>query len=239
MNLIELREYGKNMEIPKYKYFKKNELITEILSRFQEFKDYKKEHSDRYIKIKQLGITGKEGTVFLVKDKKDGNEYAMKMFKKGKSEKTLKKEINLQKTFEKFGITPKIHDFNIYFKFFVMERMDYSLLDYLKQNNGQMSEDIQKQIINLFKKLDKIKVFHGDANPLNFMFKGNQLYIIDFGFGNEINSKLIQKHNTNTPNMNFMPLGLVLKIKELFKNDVKYYYLEKYIPKEQRELLGF
>jgi hypothetical protein len=68
---------GMDIKIPK----KKEDLIIDMLKCFKEYEKYKKEKVDKYEKIKQLGEKGKEGTTYLVKTI-DGNEYAMKTFKK-------------------------------------------------------------------------------------------------------------------------------------------------------------
>ena len=75
--------------------------------------------------------------------------------------------------------------------------------------------ELQKQIISIYKKLDRAQVFHGDANLLNYMCKGRKLYIIDFGMAKQITPNLIKKLGTETPNMHIMTLGLALKLRDL------------------------
>ena len=71
-----------------------------------------------------------------------------------------------------------------------MDKLDKNLFDILKENKGKLSLKTQKRMIEIFKKLDEIGVYHGDPNPLNFMEKDGELYIIDFGFGSKIDEKL-------------------------------------------------
>ena len=74
-----------------------------------------------------------------------------------------------------------------------MEKLDKSVFEILKDNNGALSEDLQKSIVTLLQKLDEIKIFHADPNPSNFMIRGRKLFIIDYGFGKRIDKRLITK----------------------------------------------
>ena len=97
-----------------------------------------------------------------------------------------------------------------------MEKMDYSLLDLIKKYKGKIPKKYQQEIINIINKLDTINIFHGDPNPCNFMFKNNKLYLIDYGFAKKIDTKLVEKHGTKTPNKRFMIIGLLIKLKETY-----------------------
>ena len=119
-----------------------------------------------------------------------------------------------------------------------MEKMDGHLLDKIKKQ-GDMSRSQQRQIINIYRKLDKAGVFHGDANLLNYMYKGENIYIIDFGMAREITLGLQKKLGTETPNMSIMTLGLALKLKEMQFPITSYQYIIKYLSDEQREQFGF
>ena len=83
-----------------------------------------------------------------------------------------------------------------------------------------------------FEKLDKVGVFHGDSNILNYMIKGDKIYIIDFGFSKEINERLCKKLGTCKPNIDIMTLGFVLKLIELKCPATSWRYLKKYISEE-------
>jgi serine/threonine protein kinase len=210
----------------------KSELIRDISLAFKEYQNYKKDKIDRYTRIRQLGEKGKEGTTYLVES--NGKQYAMKTFKKQKSSATLRKEAELQSAAAAFGASPKVIDIDTVSKYIVMEKLDIHLYDILNKNNGIMSQNIQRQIISLYKKLDKAGVFHGDANILNYMFKGKELYIIDFGMSKEITNSLVRKLGTNTPNLSIMTLGLCLKLREIGAASSSYSYLVKYLSEEQR-----
>lgn len=214
----------------------KVELMKDISRGFKEYENYKKEKIDRYKRIMQLGEKGKEGTTYLVETK--GKHYAMKTFRKQKSSAMLRKEAELQSMAAEVGASPKVIDIDTVSKYIVMEKLDQHLYEILKKNGGNMSRAIQKQIITIYKKLDHAGVFHGDANLLNYMFKGRQLYIIDFGMAKEITNRLVYKLGTRTPNLNIMTLGLVLKLKEVGASPSSYNYLVKHLSEEQRSQFG-
>ena len=108
--------------------------------------------------------------------------------------------------------------------------MDHHLFEILKDRH--LPCKIQKDIINIYKTLDKIGIFHGDVNIANFMYKNEKLYLIDFGMAKEITKTLINKLG-NTPNLSVMTLGLILKLKELNFDSYSYKYLKKYLTSEQ------
>lgn len=231
MNLRELSyddlcEIGKELEleIPNNKQ-KLVDMITDCLY-------YKK-----YERIKQLGEKGKEGTTYLVKSP-NGHTYAMKTFRKTKSEDRLIKEARLQNIASLYNISPRIVDINPSEKYIVMEKMDKHLLDDMKEQHGNLTENQQKQLVEIFKKLDEAKVFHGDSNILNYMLYKNKIYMIDFGMSKPIDNKLIKKLGTNTPNFTLMNLGLILKLKELDCPPTSYEYLIKFVTEDDKKKYG-
>jgi tRNA A-37 threonylcarbamoyl transferase component Bud32 len=228
----DLKNIAKDMDIKIPK--SKDELIDSMIKCFEEYEKYKKNKIDKYKKIKQLGEKGKEGVTYLVKTSK-GKEYAMKTFKKNKSSSKLKKEAKLQEMASEEGISPKIVEIDTVSKYIVMERLDTHLLDVIKKQKKDITKSQQKQIISIFKGLDKAKVFHGDSNILNYMFKDKKLYIIDFGMSKEIDDKLIKKLGTDTPNLHLMNLGFILKLKELECLESSYSHLLTYVSDIEKE----
>ena len=190
----------------------------DIIYAFKEYEEYKRTKVDCYKIIKQLGDKGKEGVTYLVVDNK-GKEYAMKTFKKNKSSRILKHEVNMQDRASKAGIAPIIIDVNTVGKTIVMEKMDCHLIE--RRKSKKLTIKQQQNIIVIYKKLDQVGVFHGDSNILNYMYKGNKLYIIDYGFSKIITTTLIKKLGTNTPNLTIMTLGMILKL--LLKCGRKYW----------------
>ena len=232
----ELFDIAKSLKIEKYTTFSKQELINAIskqLSMKKEDESYKRISKNKYKTQEQLGNTGKDAKTYRVTDK-FGNEYAMKVFKKTKSGKKISEEVALQKVCSNADISPKIIDYDTENKFIVMEKMDGHIFDVIHKQYGIITEDQQKQVIRLFKTLDKIHVFHGDANLMNYMYRGSKLYIIDFGYGKEIDDAQIKKLGTSTPNMEIMLLGFVMKLKDMRCPSESYSYLVKFLSPEKR-----
>jgi len=227
----ELKEIAKEMGLKKRR--SKEKTVDDILVAIREYESYKKDKIDLYKRISQLGEKGKEGTTYLVRDI-SGDEYAMKTFRKHKSSKNLRKEADLQNMAASEGVSPRVIDIDTVSKYIVMEKMDRHLFDIMRNNGAFISHNIQMQLITLFRKLDKAGVFHGDANLMNYMFKGRKLYIIDFGMSKEITTSLVKKLGTVTPNLDIMTLGLVLKLREMGSPSSSYSYLVKFLKEEQK-----
>lgn len=218
--IIQLKQIAKKFNVQTNT--NKHKLIQNILEQYYDIKKY-----ISYTYIKQLGAEGKDGRSFLAKNE-HGEEFAIKIFKKNKSSIQIEREAQLQKIASEYGISPKIKEYDSQGKFIVMDKLDVNLYDLFCKQNGKLTKGQQKEIINLFKKLDKCGVFHADPNPLNFMNKHGKWYIIDFGFAKLINNNLIAKYG-ETPNITYMPLGFKLKLQEIHK-DVKLDYIEQYCP---------
>ena len=230
----ELKQIGKEIEINKDKYKTKTELINEIIKCFKEYEHYKTNKIDKYEIIKQLGEKGKEGITYLVKDKRTGLEYAMKTFNKRKSIENIKKEAELQKKSSEKGICPKVIDVDTLSNYIVMEQMDEHLFDLMKRQKGNLTEFQQKQLMDIFVKLDEANVFHGDSNILNYMLKNDKIYIIDFGMSKLIDLKLKKKLKEERPNFTLMNLGFIIKLKELKCPENAYSYLISFVSEENK-----
>jgi tRNA A-37 threonylcarbamoyl transferase component Bud32 len=215
----------------------KQDYINNVMQAFKEYEEHKKDTIDKYTRVRQLGCTGKDGTTYLVKTK-SGREYAMKTFKKQKSDDAIMKEIELQKIASKNGISPKIRDYDTVFKYIVMDKLDENLYDILKSQKWTLTIDQQHQLIKLFQTLDEIKILHNDPNPLNFMLKNGKMYIIDFGLSKKIDTALTDKLKSDSPNMKFMIVGFLLKIREIHPTS-KFKELEKHVSKDDKKMFGF
>ena len=228
----DLKKMAKDMSLNTHR--SKAGYIKHIQKAFEEYEKYKENKVDKYTRIRQLGNKGKEVTTYLVVDKK-GREFAMKTFRKTKSSNMLKTEYALQKKAASVGISPRVVEYDSISKYIVMERMDCQLVEILKKNKTRLSKNYQYQILEIFEKLDEVKVFHGDSNILNYMIKDGKVYIIDFGFSKEISDRLVKKLGTSTPNINIMTLGLILKLKELNCDPFSWKYLIKKLSNEEIE----
>ena len=228
-SITQLRDMGKKMGLRSRR--SKDEMITDISTAFQEYEKYYKEKVEKYKKIKQLGNKGKEGITYLVTNE-DGQEFAMKTFRKTKASTTLRKEYALQKIAGKAGVAPKVYSCDTVSKYILMEKMDRHLIDVMNEQKGTLYKYQQKRILDIFKKLDEIKVFHGDSNFANYMLKKKEIFLIDYGFAKEIDSKLIKTLKTKHPNLELMLLAFVLKLKELKCPETAYTYLLPHLSTE-------
>jgi len=237
-NYEELKEIAKDIKITEDQYQNRNQLLILISKCFKEYEEYKTNIIDKYIKIEQLGNKGKEGITYLVKNKINNVEYAMKTFNKRKSPNNIKKEADLQKKASDFGICPKVIDVDLVSNCIIMEKMDEHLFDIMKKQCGNLTEEQQKQILNIFIKLDDASVFHGDSNILNYMLKNNKIYIIDFGMSKHIDDKFKKKLKEERPNFTLMNLGFILKLKDLKCPSTSYKYLIKFVSEENKKKYG-
>jgi len=165
-----------------------------------------------YIIISKLGTPGKDGIVLCVYSTKDKRQYAMKVFKKGKSLKNIKQEIFFQKKAARHGLAPPIiwdtpDEKN---RLFIMEKMSDTLESVLRTQRGTLTKAQTKQIIVLVRRLDDIHILHNDENiGKNMMVNSSgHFYFIDFGFSKKI------KKNTQTN------MGLLTVIDRLLKKPV-------------------
>ena len=187
-------------------------------------------------KMERVGNSGKEGEVFKVVIR--GKEYALKQFRKSKSINRIREEAFLQQIGAHNDLSPIVRHIDTENRNIVMDLMDKSILDIIVSNDGLIPFKFQKQIIDIFKKLDSIGVFHADPNPTNFMLKGQKIYLIDYGFAVPITPALMKKHKTDTPNMKFMVLGLMSRLKELFGNNLRSaYYLESFLSSADKKMI--
>jgi tRNA A-37 threonylcarbamoyl transferase component Bud32 len=126
---------------------------------------------------------GKEGGVYGAQGR-DG--LIIKQFKKNKSINKIRKEYGYQERAAAAGISPAVHSLDAKNKRIVMERLDRHLVQLCEDQNGELTLDQQKQIVDLYKRLGELGIYHNDSNPLNFMEKEGRMYLIDFGFSKDI-----------------------------------------------------
>jgi tRNA A-37 threonylcarbamoyl transferase component Bud32 len=231
--ITELKKFAKSIDID-ISGLEKRDIIDELTKALRTYERYKYKQENKYERMEQLGKSGKDGTTYLVKNKK-GEMYAMKTFKKSKTSESIVCEATLQKMAAKEGVAPEVIEVDAMFNYIVMKKMDVHLIDLMKKQNGELTKTQQNDIIRLYKKLDNAGVFHGDSNILNYMYCDKKLYLIDYGMSKEISPKLIKKLGTDKPNINIMLIGFILKLKELNCPSSSYTYLVPYVSDENRE----
>lgn len=229
--LTELKDMAQEMDIKPRR--NKKDMISDISSAFKEYEKYYNSKIKKYTKIKQIG-KGDQGTTYIVEDKKK-KQYAMKTFRKSKSSRTLEQEYKLQKIAAKAKIAPKVYDYDTISKYILMDVMDCHLIDLITKQKGKLLKYQQKRILEIFRTLDEIKVFHGDANPANYMLKGKDIYLIDYGLAKPIDKKLEKKLKTSTPNMTLMLIGFILKLKGVNCPPSSYKYLLVNVSEKDKE----
>jgi tRNA A-37 threonylcarbamoyl transferase component Bud32 len=174
---------------------------------------------------------GKDGTItFLMKGKK---EVVRKTFRSNKNKDDIKNEIVMMKKAQKLGISPIVYSSDIKAEkpFIVMEQLGKTLFEYMnkKKDKVELSQNHQRQMISILKKLDDNRIFHGDISPLNFMTgkeNKSKLYIIDFGMAKEMDDAFIKKHGKNA-NVKLGITVFILKIREQFPSFEPVLLLEK------------
>lgn len=196
----------------------------------EEFEKLRNTEISKYTKIVQLGQPGKEGTTYLVMDPiRPEKRYAMKCFRRTKSENRLAEEAHYQWIVSKAGLAPKVYEFNPREKYILMEALDRTLLNILHENHGKFPESLQQKVIDLYKQLDETGVAVNDGNPRNIMEKNGKLYMIDYGLAKFSNSSSFRKYPT--PNMTLLPNALFFYIKEKFDTR-DWTLLRKLVPAE-------
>ena len=154
----------------------------------------------------QLGNTGKEGSVFLVREMFGGVELqcVKKVFKKSKSHKMVQKEASYQFHASQVGVAPDVISVDLSTPpSITMYKMDRTIIDVIEEQNGILTEDQQTQILSLYQRLDEIGLLHNDSNPLNIMIgcdgeccsgicPSPVWKLIDYG----MSKKITKKHGT-------------------------------------------
>lgn len=228
-SMNDLKNMAKMLGIPVRRT--KSDMLADIRDELNKSEPLKKtaSHSkSKYIKGDQIGNTGKDGKTYIVQNKK-GSSFAMKTFKKNKSIKKIQLEYDLQKIAAAENISPSLIDIDLDEKYIVMDKMDHHLMEVLEKQKGHLSKKHQRRIVSIYKTLDAIGVFHGDANLTNYMIKDRVVYIIDFGLGKYITPKLEKKMGTEDPNLKLMLIGFILKLKEMNCPSDSWSVLSKYV----------
>lgn len=171
--------------------------------------------------IKRLGVPGRQGTVIQLTH--DNKKYAIKVTQKGvrcgdgaTGGMGFLKQARMQEISFNHDVTCQVHAIYCGDKkepsFMVMDVMGERLVDLYR--NKEMSQKHQKQLWDLYKKLDEeVGIIHNDINPLNIMtdLDGN-LKLIDFDRSKITEYKDIKKWG-KYPNLRFAHLLSLRKYK--------------------------
>jgi serine/threonine protein kinase len=144
--------------------------------------------ANKYIIQKQIG-NGKFGTVYLAKNKKNNELLAIKTEPIKTAYKILKHETTILKYLYDHGArkVPMVYWYGLFSNFtcLAMPLYESSLNEYILCNDN--IEIIEKKrlvlsMLNIIECIHKLYILHRDIKPQNFMLKGGELFIIDFGF---------------------------------------------------------
>lgn len=146
------------------------------------------EIKNKYTVLDKLG-NGKFGTVYLGIYKKTNEKVAIKTEDLSTPIKLLKHETTILKYLYEHGsrTTPTVFWYGIHVNntCLVMTYYECSLYDWLKREQTAPIEKINSIMcaaIGILESIHKLFVLHRDIKPHNFMIKGGELFLIDFGF---------------------------------------------------------
>jgi serine/threonine protein kinase len=141
----------------------------------------------KYKILEKIG-EGKFGVVYKGKNIKTQELIAVKLEHKYNSVKILKTETTILNYLYKNGckFIPLVHWFGVFVEspVLVMTYYEQSLETYIEKNANmslEQKEKIFQVILNIIESIHQQYVIHRDIKPQNFMMKGTELFLIDFG----------------------------------------------------------
>jgi len=108
----------------------------------------------------------------------------------------FKREFQITKNLHDIDGIIKVYDFNESDYFYVMEKCDITLHDFLisKSLSDETKEDIIIEILSIVAKVHDRDIIHRDISSNNIFLKENSIRIADFGLGKNFN--LVFSHQT-------------------------------------------
>lgn len=141
----------------------------------------------KYKILEKIG-EGKFGAVYKGKNIKSEEQVAVKLEHKSNAVKILRTETTILNYLYKNGckFIPLVHWFGIFLESptLVMTYYERSLETYIEKNTDvslEQKEKIFQVILNIIESVHEQYVIHRDIKPQNFMMKGTELFLIDFG----------------------------------------------------------
>lgn len=110
----------------------------------------------------------------------------------------FKREYEITKSLSDISGIIKVFDFNISDYFYVMEKCNYTLYDFLIQNplSLQSKELIIIRILEIFTEVHQRNIIHRDISSNNIFLKENEIKIADFGLGKDFD--FVFSHKTTS-----------------------------------------
>lgn len=141
----------------------------------------------KYKILEKIG-EGKFGAVYKGKNIRSEEPVAVKLEHKSNAVKILRTETTILNYLYKNGckFIPLVHWFGIFLESptLVMTYYEQSLESYIEKNDNislEQKEKIFQVILNIIESIHEQYVIHRDIKPQNFMMKGTELFLIDFG----------------------------------------------------------
>jgi serine/threonine protein kinase len=141
----------------------------------------------KYKILEKIG-EGKFGAVYKGKNIKSEEPVAIKLEHKSNAVKILRTETTILNYLYKNGckFIPLVHWFGIFLESptLVMTYYEQSLESYIEKTSSiplEQKEKIFQVILNIIESIHEQYVIHRDIKPQNFMMKGTELFLIDFG----------------------------------------------------------
>lgn len=137
-----------------------------------------KEGSKEILNLKLVPIgTGSYAQVCSFYDKFYDDNFVLKRLNKNTSDKDFERfcrEFEIMKNLNSIFIA-KVYRMDIEKKEYIMEKVDTTLFEYIKENNSKLTfsdrEYIIRQIVLVFKYLNDKKILHRDISPRNILLK--------------------------------------------------------------------
>ncbi len=185
------------------------------------------EKSRTYKGISRLGVPGKDGIALRLNC--GGTDYALKFFVPKKNHKKIKNEALFQQMAANIGISPKIYAVKLpenktQYPYIAMEIVKGPrFVDFKERSvpnpvisakDGRymvIKPKVQKEIYEIFDKLDSVGVLHNDGNILNLMWDSSKdkPVLIDYGFGKLFSLKDLKNRGPN-PNIDTTLYAMLL-----------------------------
>lgn len=148
---------------------------------------------------------GQFGQVFRGKNAKTGEYVAIKIEILDTSLKLLKHEVTILNYLRSKSVKniPFVYWYGIFMQkpTLVMPLYDQSLENWLSETNvsAKIASEIAIQMVSILDNIHNKCVIHRDIKPQNFMWKGNKLFLIDFGLStvyvDEDKNHIMSKNN--------------------------------------------
>jgi serine/threonine protein kinase len=134
--------------------------------------------------IEQIGA-GTFGKIYKAENRFTNEIVAIKLEKKTNNI-TLKNEARAYTFLKNLHCIPKIKSFGVdgKYNFLVIDLLDKSLFDLIKEKQKLRLDQVVKigeNLIKIIQEIHEAGIIHRDIKPENFMFKNDELKIIDFG----------------------------------------------------------